>query len=283
MQPKTIKIFLLQGDPTGAKIVQMMNWTGKALIIPRNQISNILERKELSSQCVYLLIGESDEGNTSVYVGEAESFKERIPNHIANKDFWNIAIPFISKDENLTKAHVKYLESVFAEKLTSAGRVKLENGNLPNRPKLPEEDTADMLEFAQNVQLLLATLGYNFFVPVIAKSESESEDLFYIDVKFIHAKGLYTNEGFVVLKDSFITCNPLPSEGKLVTLLRDREAESGNIIKETNSNGNEYYRVLNNILAPTPSAAAVLVYGYPVNGWEKWKDKDGRTLNEVKR
>jgi hypothetical protein len=35
---KTIKLFLLDGDPTGVKKVQLSNWSGLALVIPRNKL-----------------------------------------------------------------------------------------------------------------------------------------------------------------------------------------------------------------------------------------------------
>ncbi len=55
--PKTIKIFLLEGDPTGAKKVQLSNWSGMAFVIPRSKLDIVHKRDELKKQCIYFLIG----------------------------------------------------------------------------------------------------------------------------------------------------------------------------------------------------------------------------------
>ena len=49
--PKTIKLFLLEGDPTGTKKVQLSNWSGMAFVIPRNKLEIINERGEFRKQC----------------------------------------------------------------------------------------------------------------------------------------------------------------------------------------------------------------------------------------
>jgi hypothetical protein len=45
---------------------------------------------------------------------------------LENKDFWNLAVCFVSKDVNLTKAPVKYLESLLTQKIQAAGRGQVE-------------------------------------------------------------------------------------------------------------------------------------------------------------
>src|SRR6056297_1254226 len=113
--PATIRIFLPEGDPTGIKEAEILNWTGKCFVIPRKKIKELgfnYIKKELSTQGVYFLIGEGDVEKDKIYVGEAENLYKRIENHVRdNNDFWNKAVFFFSKDKNLTKAHVKYLES----------------------------------------------------------------------------------------------------------------------------------------------------------------------------
>jgi len=72
----------------------------------------------------------------AVYIGEAESIKDRIKAHL-EKDFWNHIVFFISKDENLTKAHIRYLEGQLIEHAKKAGRAILMN-NQGSGSKLPE-------------------------------------------------------------------------------------------------------------------------------------------------
>ena len=49
--------------------------------------------------------------------------------HIANKDFWNEVIIIVSKDENLTKSHVRHLESRLIQIANAVKRYKIDNYN----------------------------------------------------------------------------------------------------------------------------------------------------------
>lgn len=62
------------------------------------------------------------------YIGEAEVIRDRLKQHKA-KDFWNAVVIFVSKDENLTKAHIRYLESRLLLEAKKVGRYRLENAN----------------------------------------------------------------------------------------------------------------------------------------------------------
>jgi len=74
---------------------------------PRSEFDSVLAREKALNPGVYFLTGTDPErGQSTVYVGEAESIRDRIRGHL-DKDFWNNIIFFISKDENLTKAHIR--------------------------------------------------------------------------------------------------------------------------------------------------------------------------------
>jgi hypothetical protein len=271
----------LQGEPTGIKIVQMGNWTGKAYLIPKAQLNSksLADRSDLKSQCIYFLLGYDSKDNQTVYVGEAESFIDRLLQHQI-KEYCNYAISFISKDDNLTKAHVKYLESVFVEKIKNAGRIILQNTTSPTRSRLPEEDIADMEDFKDNIDFVLSTLGYTFTEEVVAKENREelSDQMLYLKASWVETKGVITNEGFVILEGSMVTNNPANSVGKMVLERYKLELELGNLQIETNSKGQSYYRVKKDILLKSPSMAARFATGYSVNGLDKWKNKNGETL-----
>jgi hypothetical protein len=117
---KTIKKFLIDGDPNGRMSCELSNWSGKAYKIPRIKIKECTDRVDLTGTGVYLLFGKDDSGKDQVYVGEAESILMRLNQQLIKKEFWNEAIVFVSKDENLNKAHIKYLENRLYAKLESA-------------------------------------------------------------------------------------------------------------------------------------------------------------------
>jgi len=115
MPTATIKLFLVHGEPKRLRTAELSNWTGKAIAGPRSELDGVLAREEAAKPGVYFLSGiDSESGKPAVYVGEAESIRDRLRGHL-DKDFWNHVVFFVSKDENLTKAHIRYLEGRLIE------------------------------------------------------------------------------------------------------------------------------------------------------------------------
>ena len=201
---KTIKIFLVDGEPNGLKTVELSNWVGQAIVIPRNKLKDTKQRPDCNKPAVYFLIGKEDEEAllSTAYIGEAENLWNRLITHDSSKDFWFTAIAFVSKDNNLTKAHVKYLESRCIEIATLVKRFNLENGAKSVLPSLSEADIAEMEEFLSNLKLLLTAVGYPILQEITSKEQPNSSDpLFTCGGKMALASGRMTNEGFVVYKD----------------------------------------------------------------------------------
>lgn len=276
---KTVKIFLIDGEPTGAKTVELSNWTGKAYLVPRNKLSKLAgdaeSKKDLESQCVYLLIGDSEEGKQIVYVGEAENFLIRINQHNRNKEFWNLAICFITKDENLTKSHVKYLEAKIVEKIREADRVLLENSTHPSETRLPRPERAEMEVFLKNVEIVLSTMGLTFTQRLKGQT---AKDIFFCKSSRANAKGTLTDEGFVVFKGSEISKEEVPSINNGLSILRFK-AEKGEEFEAVN----DKWILKEDKVFSSPSYAAGFVLGRNANGWVEWKTKSGKTLDEEKR
>lgn len=272
--PKTIKLFLLEGDPTGVKKVQLSNWSGLAFVIPRNKLEVINKREELNKQCLYFLVGGTSI-SPEVYIGEAENFQKRIPQH-QSKDFWNTCIVFLAKDENLSKAHVRFLEATFVDDCRKANRAKMHNGNSPDGSKLSEEDESDMDEFKQNIKLVLSTLGYTFHE--IASVADKSYEKYFIKAKGLEAKGIYTSEGMIVLEGSQVAKEEVPSIHEYLHNLRAEKIEEQAIIDKGN-----YFEVQQKITFSSLSTAAGFVMGRSANGWSEWKNSEGKTIDEVER
>lgn len=272
--PKTIKIFLLEGDPTGAKKVQLSNWSGMAFVIPRSKLEIVNKRDELNKQCIYFLVGGSSI-SPEVYVGEAENFQKRIPQH-QSKDFWNTCVVFLAKDENLSKAHVRFLEATFIDDCLEANRAKLHNSNSPEGSKLSEEDESDMNEFKQNIKLILSTLGYTFHeIPTIAPKSSGQ---YFIRAKGFVAKGIYTSEGIIVLEGSQVTKVEAPSIHEYLHNIRAEKLQEKAMVDKGN-----YFEVQQKITFSSVSTAAGFVMGRSANGWNEWKNTEGKTIDEMER
>lgn len=60
-------------------------WTGHVLVLSRTLLREALKRNEINRSGVYLLIGESQEGEPLLYIGESDNISQRIKSHDSNK------------------------------------------------------------------------------------------------------------------------------------------------------------------------------------------------------
>lgn len=270
----TIKLHLPHGDPQQLGIAEISNWNGKALYAPRTSFSELLIREELIQPGIYVLQGSNENGEPLAYIGEGESLNNRLPIH-KGRDFWNKIIVFVSKDENLTKAHIKYLEGKLLEETKDAGRFKLDN-YVKSNSKLPESDKADMEVFISKIRQLLPILGCNILIPIKDISPN-STPLFYCKNKGRTAQGKRTANGFVVLKNSQ-TIKELRPAAKLAIRNIFSSLIEENIISLESEEG---YIFTKDYEFKSPSTAASLVCGGSENGLIAWKNKDGKTLKEI--
>jgi hypothetical protein len=216
----SIRIFLHDGTPEGLRIVEKSNWTGRALVCPRSGFSGAKTRPELFKTGVYVLLGPRFEGNLPrIYIGEGDPVKPRLESHFANKDFWTTLILFTSKDENMNKAHVQYLEARLAKLAAEAKRSVLDNGNSPQLPSLSEADTAEMEGFLEEMLLIYPVLGVTAFDK--PQAEPMGAHRLYLKSKGIVASGFEAEQGFVVLANSQAVSMPVPSIHQYMKDLRE--------------------------------------------------------------
>ena len=129
---RSITIYLADGTPSGIRHVEIANWTGQAIYCPRSRFAELTKWEEAKRPGVYFLFERSsNDADNRVYIGESENVIKRLSNHDRDKEFWNELVIFTSKDENLTKSHIKYLESRLANLAIEAKRYDIENSNNP--------------------------------------------------------------------------------------------------------------------------------------------------------
>ncbi|MEM7047493.1 MAG: GIY-YIG nuclease family protein [Pseudomonadota bacterium] len=170
---RTIRLFLVDGKIGGIITAEIMNWTGHVLMGPRSRLGDIFKREETSKTGVYFLINQDDE-ESKVYIGESDVVQDRLRNHASKKDFWTTVCFVTSKDDNLTKTHVRYLESRLLQLAKDAGRYEIDNEKAPDTPKIPESDLHDMEDFLTQVQIILPTLGLDVLRPSQAEITKQS-------------------------------------------------------------------------------------------------------------
>lgn len=281
IHPKTIKIYLIDGKPNGLKTAELSNWVGKAISIPRNKLKDVKDKNECGQPAVYFLFGkENDESILpNVYIGEAEVLWKRLITHESGKGFWQTAIAFVSKDNNLTKAHIKYLESRCLEIARLVSRCILQNNTESNLPNLSEPDTSEMEEYLNNLKLLLASLGYPILQEITVRQDKDEGIMLYCKGKGAFGKGKMTNEGFIVYRGSTATTKLTEAVRKRNERIIDTLLQSGHLVKISE----ELFEFEKDYLFNSPSAASDLITGHSSSGWDYWKTKQGKTLKELEK
>ena len=274
----TIKIFLVHGDPKRLRTAELSNWTGKAVAGPRSEFDGIVSREEAEGSGIYFLSGsDPDSGQPAIYIGEAECIRDRLKAHL-QKDFWNQLVFFVSKDENLTKSHIRYLEGKLIDQARDARRAHLINSQASGA-RLPESDRADLETFLGKINQLLPVLGVELLVPTAVRAEAGRElEVLVCDIKGLQAKGHLTPNGFLVLAGSKAVLEERPSAQKYPWVLNQRQKLMGEGVLVVDGDCLVFVR---DVEFSSPSAAATVVHGGHANGLTAWKDQRGQTLKQL--
>jgi predicted GIY-YIG superfamily endonuclease len=284
---KTIQIFLPGGDPRGVRVAEITTRIVQVIEVPRSLLQDFLKMPESGQVGIYFLFGAAeDEGDPRVYIGQTGEVRARLTTHNQKKDFWQRALVLVSRTNSLTQTHALFLEWHCIQQTKLAARYALENGNAGSKPHTPAPLEADCHEIFETGSALLATLGFPIFDPVAsitsaasAGSSAGGKEEFTCKSSGIDGRGLYTSEGFVVLKGSIGKRTNAPSlEARSEGRTRKKLVEVG-IMKEKG----ETVVFQRDHLFGSPSTAAMILLGRTANGWTEWKDADGKTLAEVKR
>ena len=271
----SVRIFIPSGEPEALRIVEKSNWTGQGLVFPRSIFSETRQRPELKGTGIYVLWGPGESGQLPrVYVGEGDGVLSRLDQHARNKDFWTHAVVFTSKDQNLNKAHVRYLEARLVALANEAKRCELDNGTVPQLPALSEADAADAEGFLSDVLLCLPVVGVNLFEQAKV-GPRRGRDLL-LKAKGIEARGTDSPEGFVVRAGSGAVKAEVPSIHAYLTELRRTLVDKGVLTDE-----GEQYRLGQDYTFNSPSTAAGVLLGRSANGRREWKDAKGRSLKKI--
>lgn len=275
---KTIELFLVNGTADSLITAELSNWNGRALKIPRIEVSSCM-RDDITQAGVYFLFCKEDDDSDSVYIGEAENVKERLVQHLRDyqaekeKYYWNTAVIFVGRD--LNKALIRYLENRLVEIARRCKRYLVLTKNTYRNTVMKESQIAVMEEFIDNVKVLINALGYKVLEPVLqGDSPSCADDIILeISTGSVKAMGKVTSEGFVVLKGAIVNeKTAVKSLSNGMIKLREKYFNDGHV---------DNLVTTDDILFSSSSAAADFILGYSVSGPRTWKAQDGRTLKEI--
>lgn len=278
---KSVRLFLAEGSMGGLVTAEIMNWTGHLLAVQRSGLIELLKRPESSRTGVYVLIGESPEslGGQQVYIGEGDDVSRRLKDHEGKKDFWDRVVVLTSKDSNLTKAHVRYLEARLIAMARQTKRSEVTNGNSGTNSTdnlLPEADRSDMEHYLAQASIVLPVLQVNVFrsSPPIhltnadtSTLEDTAQTVFVTGLKGeTWARAHEVDGEFTVLEGS--RAKPWSGTTHSYAGLQNKLFNDGTLVPTEDGS---WYTFTHNQVFSSASAASAAVLGRNSNGKLEWK------------
>ncbi len=276
----------MDGDPSLRIKCTLQNWTGIAYKIPRAMLDDCRDGnsdivKHLKQTGIYFLLGEDlNSGNKAIYIGQAVSRKNgdgllcRLLEHKRNQKErywgdWNEVIVFTTQNDSFGPTEISYLENKFTNLAKQSGRYDVKNGNDPNPGNFTEEKESELLEYIDYARITMGVLGHKVFEPIVKPTlqlnhSNTNLPVFEYRGK-LKAKAIFTNEGFVLLKNSQIS--QIISKSA-----RDFTIKS----RKVNENKINNFITTEDILFTSPSAAG-FVGGCSLSGNVMWTTKDGKS------
>lgn len=269
--PRLIQTYLPTGTLEGPRIIELSDSAIKAFVIPRLQLGAVRQRPELSQPALYFLVS----GDQSLgYVGESENFIKRMRDHDQKKDFWDVAVAIVSNANSLEKSDVKYLESLAVER-AQAGSMEIQNRTAPIKNNVHEFKLHTLNKIIDDAQLVLTSLGYDILSPA-----QKDDELWYCTFKKTKATAEFRGDKFVLLKGSIIDKTHAPN----LELNQPKSViERAEIFAKFGHDDGEVVVLTDNVAFKSPNHAGIFATGGNTNAWITWKDRDGRTMDEVIR
>lgn len=190
----TVYQHLLDQTPTGPRIIEMgADKTCKCYVLPRSSIADMVkEYRELRQHCIYILLGKDAEGRPMAYIGESKDFSDREKDHEIKKKFWDKAMVFVSRADNIYQSEIDYLEHLAQKTASEAGSYILDNSRIEQEPGIQPTKKQEMTRFFKDIVFLTRIYGCTLFdpseAPIPPKEESKPAEVSKPNVWIIPSK-----------------------------------------------------------------------------------------------
>ena len=193
------------------------------------------------------------------------------------ENYWTEAVVCVkdSSKDSYGPTEISFLEHKFYKLARAANRCKVKNENTPPPGHFTAEIEAMLNVVIRHVRVALKLFGYYHLEPKISTEDLADDSTTFILKrslknlgKEITAKGKPTAEGFVVLKGSQIS----PEADATIPQIVKNERQNAKV--------DENNILLEDIILPSPSCAAMVVVGKSANGLTSWKTDKNVTLKD---
>ncbi len=212
--------------------------------------------------------------------------RQRLQAHVAGKDWWDVAILVSTTDDQLHKAHVKYLEARLVEIAKSIGHVPLDNSTLPARPSLTEAALANMESFLGFLGIVLPAIRVDMFLDKTRAEKPVAETNVQTLPTFVLRTPKHHIEAFAVLENGEIVVQKGSYARAEWAGSVDTKSHYFNLHAELLQSGvlaPEGPRAIftQNYAFSSPSAAGAVINGRSTNGRTAWVEQStGATFAE---
>lgn len=271
---KKLETIYHNGQPDGIRSIRRYLSTMTTYVVPRPLLSEAKKLSGINRPGIYYLINENDDNKiVQIYIGQTRNGVVRLDDHNRSKDFWNKAIMFLADNKTFSLDMISGLEAFAINKTHESKRYKVENSVNP-KYEIDEYDLPLIEEVYEEIQFIMGTLGYKMDD---SKTSLDEAAVLHTTRNGIEAFGIYYGEKFEVLEGSRVNID------KKVNIERYNKQRNELLENGTISQIDGKY-ILNAVLTfNTPSGASDFILGGSTNGWMEWKNKDGKTLDELYR
>ena len=271
---KKLEMIYYNGQPDGIRSIRRHLSTMTTYVIPRPLLSEAKKLNGINRPGIYYLISENDDNKIAqIYIGQTRNGVSRLDDHNRSKDFWNKAIMFLADSKTFSLDMISGLEAFAIGKAIDAKRYKVENTVNP-KYEIDEYDLPLIEEVYEEIKFIMATQGYKM---ENSKATLNEANILHTTRNGVHAFGVYDGEKFEVLEGSEIDMSRKCHSDR-IEMQRQTAIQNGDIVYRDS-------KYILNVLVPftAPSSAAMFVLGGSTNGWVEWKNKEGKTLDELFR
>lgn len=270
---KKLEVIYYNGQPDGIRSIRRHLSTMTTYVIPRPLLSDAKKITGINRPGIYYLINENDNNKiVQIYIGQTRNGIARLDDHNRQKEFWNKAIMFLAESKTFSLDIISGLEEYAIIKAHESKRYTVENTVKPQY-EIDENDMPIIEEVYEEIQFIMATQGYK----MNQESIVDEANILHTTRNGIKAYGLYHGDKFDVLSGSQINIAK-PANLEKYNRQREELMQKGSI-----SFVDGKYILSATINFNTPSGASDFVLGGSTNGWVEWKNKDGKTLDELYR
>lgn len=278
----TVYTKLLDKTLEGARIIDMGSTKScECFVLPRDKVAEIAKKQpHLQRYGFYILLGRDKKLRNVAYVGQTNDFTTRVTDHKQKKDWWDTALVFVSKSNEIYPSEALYLEYLGWKAATEVGNYIIDNTKDINEPPLSEDKQNEMELFFEDIQFLTRFYGCRVFDRPERQATAESYMEFTMSLPKSGLKAtLYfykESQRYVIAAGSTIMSQTWDSCSKGMQEFRKQVISD----KKLCQNNGELCQLLQDIEIPetncSPSGAASFCVGTSRQGTKDWEDKEGK-------